>query len=78
MQNAYPEITPSTAQNRARSYLKYFKENGFVNVETVGKNTKVYNFLKAPFEAEKPAQSDFNPDVLKTQMALELDTMRRA
>lgn len=71
------KISTDTARNKVYAYVNFLKENGVVRELGYEGRSPVYQFVKAPYNAEKPAQADFDPEFLKKQKAVELEAMRR-
>ena len=74
--SVYPELAIPSRHTKARAYLKYCVNEDLFEVTRSGKRL-FYKFTTAPFNTEKPAQSDFDPVVMHDQKLRELDMMRR-
>lgn len=78
----YTNNSEVSANNKTRSYIQWLIKEGFItsSIKSKGASTgyrREFTFLKAPFNAERPMQADFNPEDMQKQKELELLTARQ-
>jgi len=73
------KLSSITLNNRSRAYILFLERNGFIaNVSITTGRQKAYSFVQAPFGIEPPVKAEHDPEFLRKQKELELETMRKA